>query len=86
MNISSRQKKIFATVMILTIVSVGLLSFLTPVNEYKRVAFDSFGSDKERVTEECTCYGSLITMESSPPQYNCQGYEMCKSVNYTRPR
>ena len=31
--------------------------------------------------EECTCFGSLITMESYPPQYKCNGLNWCKDID-----
>lgn len=34
----------------------------------------------EQYTERCTCYGSLAVMESYPPQYDCDGYLRCESI------
>jgi len=35
----------------------------------------------ELYTERCTCYGSLAVMESYPPQYDCDGYLRCESID-----
>ncbi len=31
----------------------------------------------------CTCYGTLRVMESYPPQYACDGIEICHDMNRT---
>lgn len=84
MEITSREKKVSIGILILATVAAGLYGYLTPVNNYEKFSIESFDSEVRQVTAECTCYGSLMVAESYPPQYNCQGYEMCKSVNYTR--
>lgn len=47
--------------------------------------FEVLPNNTEVVYEECTCYGSLAVRESYPPQYDCQGYQMCRPTNFTRP-
>jgi hypothetical protein len=87
MEFSSREKKL--SVGILLFLGLAVFVFygvLSTGNSYEKFEIDSLDSDVERVTAECTCYGSLAVAQSYPPQYNCQGYEMCSSVNYTRPR
>ena len=32
----------------------------------------------------CTCLGSLSTLESFPPQYQCKGLEFCRDINVTK--
>lgn len=42
------------------------------------------GGHLELNYEKCTCYGSLNILESYPPQYMCDGKEVCHSVNETK--
>lgn len=56
-------------------------------SEYEKFEIEGdFESGEERVYEECTCYGGLVVMDSYPPQYVCNGVNMCSDMNYTRER
>ena len=33
--------------------------------------------------KECTCIGSLLVLESYPPQYRCEGLEFCNDIDVT---
>jgi len=65
------------------VVLAGVFSFSYQYEKFEVIEVD--GSQVERVYESCNCVGSsLYTMESYPPQYSCNGVELCRDVNYTR--
>lgn len=37
----------------------------------------------KQYTDSCRCYGSLQVRESFPPQYACDGIEICRPINRT---
>jgi len=79
-----RNKKVLAVLILVWIVFSVAFGLNASSTDYQK--FDVLSNNSELVNAECRCYGSLSVRESYPPQYDCEGYEMCTSVNYTRPR
>ena len=76
-------RKVLAASIICVVFFLGLGLNASSI-EYEK--FEAVSNGSERVYEECSCYGSLGVRDSYPPQYDCQGYEMCSPTNYTRSR
>ncbi|WEL23873.1 hypothetical protein [Candidatus Nanohalovita haloferacivicina] len=77
-------KKTFIAVTGLLLILSGLAAFYTAnATSYEKFSAD-FENGTETVYAECTCYGPLSVAESYPPQYSCEGIEMCTEANYTR--
>lgn len=70
--------------------SLILLGVIIAVYMANATSYEKFNADFDNGTEtvyaECTCYGPMAVAESYPPQYSCEGVEMCKDTNYTRKR
>jgi hypothetical protein len=77
-----RNRKLISIILLIGITSSIALGASVYSSSYEKYKVLSNGTEK--VYEECKCYGSIYVQDSYPQQYNCQGYEMCKSVNYTR--
>ena len=71
-----KKKFIIIGVIILIIITIF---FIVPKENYKPFTWD--GEECITYTKDCTCYGSLLTMESYPPQYRCQGLNFCSDIN-----
>jgi len=65
------------------LVCIGVL-FLNYNGYEKFEVVERNGTQVEQVYESCGCAGSLIVMQSYPPQYSCSGINFCRDVNYTR--
>jgi uncharacterized protein YpmB len=72
-------------IIIAVIILISLLALVTIFKQdYKPFSWD--GDKCVTYTKDCTCFGLLVTLESYPPQYRCQGLNFCKDINITECR
>jgi len=74
-------KKIIVTAIVVIII-ISMVTFVTIFRQdYRPFSWD--GDKCVTYTKDCTCFGLLITMESYPMKYRCQGLNFCKDINIT---
>ena len=74
-------KKIILIVVAIIII-ISLVAFVTIFKQdYRPFSWD--GDKCVTYTEDCTCFGLLITLESYPMQYRCRGLNFCEDINIT---
>jgi len=61
--------------------SSAAVFILCSTQHYQPFAWD--GGSCITYYRDCRCVGSLIVMESYPPQYSCRGFEFCSETNVT---
>lgn len=74
------KKNIIIIIIIIIIIS---LVFVSTIFKQNYRTFSDSGDKCVNYEKDCTCYGSLTTLESYPPQYKCQGLDFCKNINIT---
>ncbi|MBT4651140.1 hypothetical protein HOC13_01310 [Candidatus Woesearchaeota archaeon] len=74
-------KKIILIGVIAVLILSLVIVFTVFKHDYRPATLD--GDKCFTYTQDCTCFGSLLVMESFPLQYNCQGLEFCEEINVT---
>lgn len=77
------KKIILITLAVIIIIS---LVALIPIFKQDYKPFSWNGDKCVTYTKDCTCFGLLVTLESYPPQYRCQGLKFCQDINITECR
>lgn len=76
----------YIVVLVLALVAAAAVIGVQAIDqqEYKKYTVTGLDDDGPRCQhyyESCKCIGTLVVMESYPPQYNCKGINFCDPLN-----
>ena len=87
-KLASQMRKVI--IIILVILVISLTYIIATAQTYEKFNLIRFGTDTTPACkvyyEKCTCYGFLPgILKSYPPQYNCLGLPLCKTIRRDEP-
>jgi hypothetical protein len=79
------RKWVLVLLMFLILIALFVLLLFFEVQSYDKSVLLNFEPRCQHFYERCTCFGTLMILESFPEQYTCEGWESCKELDRYEP-